>query len=48
MNLTPEQLQSNYNKFIDNIKNYITGDRQQQLINFYQDIIEIREDPWLK
>ena len=41
MNLTPEQLQSNWNTFIDNIKNYITGDRQQQLINFYQEREEL-------
>ena len=37
MNLTPEQLQSNWNTFINNIEKYITGDRQQQLINFYQE-----------
>ena len=36
MNLTAEQIQSNWDIFIDNIESYITGDRKQKLIEFYK------------
>ena len=35
MTLSPEQIQSNWNKFINNIETYITGIRQTQLLDFY-------------
>ena len=35
MNLTAEQIQSNWNIFISNIEKYITGDRKQLLLDFY-------------
>lgn len=36
MNLTAEQLQSNWDIFIGNIKKYITGERKQKLLDFYK------------
>jgi hypothetical protein len=33
--ITPEQIQSNWNIFISNIKTYITGDRKDKLLDFY-------------
>ena len=33
--ITPEQIQSNWDVFIDNIKTYITGDRKDKLLDFY-------------
>ena len=35
MNLSAEQIQSNWDKFISNIEKYITGDRKQLLLDFY-------------
>ena len=35
MNLTAEQIQQNWNIFISNIEKYITGDRKQLLLDFY-------------
>ena len=35
MDLTAEQIQSNWNIFISNIEKYITGDRKQLLLDFY-------------
>ena len=35
MKLTPEQIQSNWNKFISYIEKYITGDRKEKLLTFY-------------
>ena len=35
MVLTAEQIQSNWNKFLSNIEKYITGDRKQLLLDFY-------------
>ena len=36
MNLTAEQIQSNYDVFIGNIESYITGDRKEKLLTFYK------------
>lgn len=36
MKLTPEQIQANWEIFIDNIEVHITGDRKQALLNFYK------------
>jgi hypothetical protein len=36
MNLTAEQLQSNWGIFIGNIESYITGERKQKLLDFYK------------
>ena len=36
MNLTAEQIQSNYDIFIGNIESYITGDRKEKLLAFYK------------
>ena len=36
MKLSAEQIQSNWIEFIGNIEKYITGERQQKLINFYK------------
>jgi hypothetical protein len=33
--ITPEQIQSNWDIFIGNIKTYITGDRKDKLLDFY-------------
>jgi hypothetical protein len=33
--ITPEQIQSNWDVFIDNIKTYITGGRKDKLLDFY-------------
>ena len=35
MNLTAEQIQGNWDTFISNIETYITGDRKQALLDFY-------------
>jgi hypothetical protein len=35
MSLTAEQIQSNWEEFISNIETYITGDRKQKLLDFY-------------
>ena len=35
MKLTAEQIQENWNTFISNIENHITGDRKQALLDFY-------------
>ena len=35
MKLSPEQIQSNWNKFISYIEKYITGDRKEKLLTFY-------------
>ena len=35
MKLTAEQIQGNWNIFISNIENHITGDRKQALLDFY-------------
>ena len=35
MVLTAEQIQSNWNKLLSNIEKYITGDRKQLLLDFY-------------
>ena len=35
MKLTAEQIQDNWNKFLENINLYITGERRQHLIDFY-------------
>lgn len=40
MNLTAEQLQENYNKFLGFIDQYITGDRKTQLKKLYEDHAE--------
>jgi hypothetical protein len=36
MNLTAEQIQSNWETFNYNIEKFITGDRKQQLLDFYK------------
>jgi len=36
MNLTAEQIQKNWDIFIGNIEEYITGDRKQKLLDFYK------------
>ena len=36
MNLTAEQIQSNWVEFNTNIETYITGDRKQRLLDFYK------------
>jgi len=36
MSLTAEQIQSNWIEFLGNIEKYITGERQQKLLNFYK------------
>ena len=35
MNLSANQIQSNWEIFLDNIEVYITGDRKKKLLNFY-------------
>ena len=35
MNLTADQIQGNWDTFISNIETYITGDRKQSLLDFY-------------
>lgn len=40
MNLTAEQLQKNYNKFLTYIDKYISGDRKAKLMKFYNDHAE--------
>lgn len=34
--LTPEQIQDNWNIFLNNIETYITGDRKDKLLDFYK------------
>ncbi len=36
MNLSAEQIQSNWEDFISNIENYITGNRREKLLAFYK------------
>ena len=36
MSLTAEQIQSNWIEFLGNIEKYITGERQQKLLDFYK------------
>ena len=36
MKLSAEKIQSNWNEFISNIEKYITGERQQKLLDFYK------------
>ena len=36
MKLSAEEIQNNWNNFLNNIKMYITGDRKDQLIKFYK------------
>jgi hypothetical protein len=36
MNLTAEQIQSNWIEFLGNIEKYITGERQKKLLDFYR------------
>jgi hypothetical protein len=36
MKLSAEQIQSNWIEFLGNIEKYITGERQQKLLNFYK------------
>jgi hypothetical protein len=36
MNLSAEQIQSNWELFLDNIENYITGNRKEKLLAFYK------------
>ena len=36
MKLTAEQIQSNWGLFLDNIENYITGNRSEKLLAFYK------------
>ena len=36
MNLTAEQIQSNYDVLMGNIESYITGDRKEKLLAFYK------------
>ena len=36
MSLTAEQIQSNWIEFMGNIEKYITGERQQKLLDFYK------------
>jgi len=36
MSLTAEKIQSNWIEFNSNIEKYITGDRKQALLNFYE------------
>jgi hypothetical protein len=36
MNLTAEQIQSNWEVFLNNIETYITGDRKDKLLAFYK------------
>ena len=36
MSLTAEQIQSNWVEFLGNIEKYITGERQQKLMDFYK------------
>ena len=40
MTLSPKQIQDNWEIFIDNIQVHITGDRKEQLINFYSNFEE--------
>lgn len=40
MTLTPEQLLENYNKFTKYIETYITGNRKNQLLDFYKKLEE--------
>ncbi len=40
MNFTAEQLQSNYQKFLGYIDQYISGDRKAKLMKFYEDHAE--------
>jgi hypothetical protein len=41
--LTPEQLQANWQEFLSNIEKYITGDRKEKLLKFYKE----REDRFM-
>jgi len=36
MKLTAEQIQDNWEEFCGNIKDYITGERKEKLLEFYQ------------
>ena len=36
MNLTAEQIQSNWEEFIGNIETYISSPRKEKLIKFYE------------
>ena len=36
MKLTAEQIQANWQKFLANIKEHISGNRGEQLLNFYK------------
>ena len=36
MKLTPEQIQSNWEIFLNNIEVHITGERKQKLLDFYK------------
>ncbi len=36
MNLSAEQIQSNWEIFLNNIETYIIGERKQLLLNFYK------------
>ena len=38
MKLTAEQIQENWDIFISNIENHITGDRKQALLDFYNQV----------
>lgn len=40
MQLTPEQIQENWNRHLQFIEDYITGDRKEQLINLYDHLSE--------
>jgi len=37
MNLTPKQIQTNWEEFEDNIEKYITGERKSKLLQFYEE-----------
>ena len=36
-NYTPEQLESNYNKFIEAVKKVFSGERLEKLLHMYSD-----------
>jgi hypothetical protein len=36
MTLTPQEIQDNWNEFLKNIETYITGNRKNQLLDFYK------------
>ena len=36
MKLTAEQIQSNWEVFLNNIETHITGDRKEKLLSFYK------------